>query len=62
MLFGNDTQIALAEAATLVNTLSGGVDELESYAGLDRFLERFPMSGGNDGTDEKAHQQRNPGD
>ena len=51
MLFGNDTQIALTEAAVLVNTLSEGVDELESYAGLDRFLERFPMSGGHEGTD-----------
>ena len=33
MLFGNDTQIALTEAAVLVNTLSDGVDELETCPG-----------------------------
>ena len=33
MLFGNDTRIALTEAAVLVNTLSDGVDELESMPG-----------------------------
>ena len=58
MLFGNDTQLALTEAAVLVNTLSEGVDELETYAGLDRFLARFPMSGGHEGTDEELEQVR----
>jgi len=58
MLFGNDTRIALTEAAVLVNTLSDGVDELETNAGLDRFLERFPMSGGNEGTAEELDQVR----
>ena len=58
MLFGNDTQIALAEAAALVNTLSDGVDELESRAGLDRFLERFPMSGVHTGTADELAQVR----
>ena len=45
MLFTHDTEIALAEAAALVNTLSDGVDELETPPGLDAFLERFPYSG-----------------
>jgi predicted RNA-binding Zn ribbon-like protein len=45
MLFTHDTEIALAEAAALVNTLSDGVDELATRQGLDDFLERFPYSG-----------------
>jgi predicted RNA-binding Zn ribbon-like protein len=43
--FTHDTEIALVEAAALVNTLSGGVDELADRSGLDRFFERFPFSG-----------------
>jgi predicted RNA-binding Zn ribbon-like protein len=45
MVFAYDTQVALTEAAALVNTLSGGVDELETLAGLDAYLDRFPFSG-----------------
>jgi predicted RNA-binding Zn ribbon-like protein len=45
MLFTGDTEEALAEATTLVNTRHDGVDELETVAGLDAFLERFPMTG-----------------
>jgi predicted RNA-binding Zn ribbon-like protein len=43
--FAHDTEVALAEAAALVNTLSNGVDELADRAGLDRFFERYPFSG-----------------
>jgi predicted RNA-binding Zn ribbon-like protein len=45
MPFGHDTQVALAEAAALVNTVSDGVDELEGPAGFEAFLRRFPFSG-----------------
>jgi len=45
MLFAHDTEIALAEAAALVNTLSDGVDALATRAGLDAFLQRYPFSG-----------------
>lgn len=45
MLFAHDTELALAEAAALVNTFSDGVDQLGSRAGLDAFLDRFPFSG-----------------
>jgi predicted RNA-binding Zn ribbon-like protein len=43
--FAHDTEIALSEAAALVNTLSDGVDALVTRAGLDAFLQRFPFSG-----------------
>ncbi len=45
MHFAHDTEIALAQTAALVNTLSAGVDELASQAGLDTFFERWPFSG-----------------
>ncbi len=45
MLFTHDTEIALAEAAALANTLSDGVDELATRQGLDAYLKRFPYSG-----------------
>ena len=45
MYFAHDTEIALSEAAELVNTRSDGVDALSSRAGLDAFLARFPFSG-----------------
>ena len=35
MHFAHDTQVALAETAALVNTLSDGVDQLDTQAGLD---------------------------
>src|SRR4051794_41142702 len=45
MVFAYDTQIALTEAAALVNTIDDGVDALETWAGLDAYLARFPFSG-----------------
>jgi predicted RNA-binding Zn ribbon-like protein len=53
MYFAHDSEIALAEAAALVNTLSDGVDALAERAGLDDFLEHFPFSGTHLGTDEE---------
>ena len=39
MYFAHDTELALAQTAALVNTLSDEGDELETRAGLDAFLE-----------------------
>jgi predicted RNA-binding Zn ribbon-like protein len=58
MLFTGDTEEALAEAAALVNTRRGGVDQLESIAGLDRFLEEFAMSGERLGTEAELEAVR----
>jgi predicted RNA-binding Zn ribbon-like protein len=58
MVFAHDTQVALVEAAALVNTLSNGVDELATTAGLDAFLARHPYSGARRGTDEELDQVR----
>ncbi len=58
MHFAHDTEVALAEAAALVNTLSDGVDTLESPAGLDGFLSRYPFTGVRLRTDEELQQVR----
>jgi len=58
MHFAHDTEIALVEAAALVNTLSDGVDDLEQRAGLDAFLERFPFSGPRQGDDQELQSIR----
>ena len=58
MHFAHDTEIALAEAAALVNTLSDGVDELATLDGLDAFLTRFPFSGVRLGTEEELESVR----
>jgi predicted RNA-binding Zn ribbon-like protein len=58
MVFAHDTQVALIEAAALVNTLSDGVDELETRAGLDAFLARYPYSGDRSGTETELEQVR----
>ena len=58
MSFAHDTEIALAEAAALVNTLSDGVDELDSRAGLDDFFRRYPQSGVQLGTAEELDSVR----
>ena len=50
MLFTDDTEVALAQAAALVNTRRDGVDQLASVAGLDAFLTEFAMSGERLGT------------
>lgn len=58
MYFAHDTEIALAESAELVNTLSDGVDTLSDRAGLVAFLQRFPFSGQLLGTQEEAELVR----
>lgn len=45
MHFTHDTEVALAEAAALVNTVSGGQDSLVDRSGLDTFLAKYPFSG-----------------
>lgn len=45
MHFAHDTEVALGEAAALVNTFEGGVDALATRQGLDDFLTRYPFSG-----------------
>jgi predicted RNA-binding Zn ribbon-like protein len=58
MYFAHDTEIALAESAELVNTLSDGVDALSDRAGLAAFLERFPFSGQLLGTEDEVELVR----
>lgn len=58
MYFAHDTEIALNEAAELVNTRSDGVDALASRAGLDAFLLRFPFSGTQLRTEEELRSVR----
>jgi predicted RNA-binding Zn ribbon-like protein len=53
MSFAHDTEIALGEAAALVNTLGDDGDALESRAGLDAFLARHPFSGRITGDEEE---------
>ena len=57
-MFTDDTEVALAEAATLVNTRRNGVDELETIAGLDVFLEEFAMTGERLGTSAELEAVR----
>ena len=45
MRFAHDTELALVEAAALVNTLDGEDDELAAPAGLEAFLQRYPFPG-----------------
>lgn len=58
MYFAHDTEIALVEAAALVNTLSDGVDGLAEQAGLDDFLQQYPFSGTHLGTAEELQSVR----
>lgn len=45
MLFAHDTEVALIEAAALVNTLDSDGDTLAEQAGLDAYLRQHPFSG-----------------
>jgi len=45
LLFSHDTEVALAETATLVNTVGLDGDTLTSIADLDDYLARGPYSG-----------------
>ena len=58
MHFAHDTELALAQTAALVNTLSDDGDQLENQAGLDAFFERWPFSGVQLRTAEELAQVR----
>lgn len=58
MYFAHDTEVALAESAALVNTLSDGDDALADQPGLHAFLEKYPMTGQVLGSDEELEQVR----
>ena len=58
MLFTHDTEIALGEAAALVNTDGDDGDSLATRAGLDAFLARLPFSGRIVGDQEELHAVR----
>lgn len=45
MLFSHDTEVSLAEAAALVNTVGLDGDTLVTLADLDNFLDHHPYSG-----------------
>lgn len=58
MLFAHDTELGLAGAAALVNTLSGGTDLLPDRAAFDAWLEAFPFTGQHLGTDNELDSVR----
>jgi predicted RNA-binding Zn ribbon-like protein len=58
MSFAHDTEVALGEAAALVNTRSDDGDSLDTRAGLDAFLARHPFSGRVVGDEEELHAVR----
>ena len=58
MRFAHDTELALVEAAALVNTFDGEDDELATPTGLDVFLQRYPFSGSRLGTEEELASVR----
>lgn len=45
MVFARDTEVALATAAALVNTLGRDADRLTTAAGLDEFVARWEFTG-----------------
>ncbi|HEV7191630.1 MAG TPA: CGNR zinc finger domain-containing protein [Jatrophihabitantaceae bacterium] len=45
MVFAHDTEVALATAAALVNTLDGNDDHLTDMAALDTFVETWGFTG-----------------
>jgi predicted RNA-binding Zn ribbon-like protein len=59
MIFTHDTEVSLAEAAALVNTVdSDGVDGLAQPAGLRSFLDRHPFTGVILGTEAEVAEVR----
>ena len=58
MHFAHDTEVALGEAAALVNTRSDGEDELATRSGLEAFLERHPFSGSREGDEDELQAVR----
>ncbi len=45
MVFAHDTEVALAAAVALVNTLDGPDDHLTDLAALDEFVEAWSWTG-----------------
>lgn len=62
MLFAHDTEVALAGAAALVNTLQRERDELPDIAALDAFLSQWRWTGSrsNDGEELEAVRALRP--
>jgi predicted RNA-binding Zn ribbon-like protein len=58
MLFSHDTEISLARAAALVNTVGLDGDTLVTLADLDRFLAQHPYSGAIHKTSEELESLR----
>jgi len=58
MTFSHDTDLFLRGTATLVNTLSDGIDALQSRAGLQAYLEDSGWSGTVLGTDAELESVR----
>src|SRR4051794_35299366 len=58
MTFAHDTDLFLRGTAALVNTLSDGIDELASRAGLQAYLEESGWSGTVLGTDAELASVR----
>ncbi|MFN8125984.1 MAG: CGNR zinc finger domain-containing protein [Candidatus Nanopelagicales bacterium] len=55
-MFIHDTEVALAGAAALVNTSSGGVEEIPDTAALDRFVITERWSGNRTGDEHELRQ------
>ncbi len=53
MQFAHDTELALVEAAALVNTVNGSEDQLSDRAALENYLSQHPYSGQRLGTQEE---------
>ena len=58
MVFAHDTELFLGATAALVNTLSDGVDELDTQAGLRMYLTESNWSGTVLGTDDELESVR----
>ena len=58
MVFAHDTELFLGATAALVNTLSDGVDELDTQAGLRTYLTESNWSGTVLGTDDELESVR----
>ncbi|GAA2527800.1 CGNR zinc finger domain-containing protein [Pilimelia columellifera] len=53
MAFAHDTEVALAGAAALVNTASGGDEAIPTVAALADFIHRHSWTGRHDNTDDE---------
>ena len=58
MIFAHDTELSLAAAAALVNTLEGDQDALPDLRALDEFLEEWVWTGDRDHDDAELRAVR----